>query len=93
MTREELIEEKCLDENQPWDKTFLEYFDRTGGTEFLVLEGYPPAPKEVWDKVNDMGGVIGVYHECIKQCKRWEDLLGWNPITITEKALKEGAQI
>ena len=71
------------------DKAYIEYNDKVGGN-MLILEGYPSAPKEVWDKVESMGGVLAVYQECISKGIKWEDLLGWNPSTITERALQEG---
>jgi hypothetical protein len=56
-------------------KKFEEYQKATGGEDiigFMVPFGYPPG-------VEERGGVIAVYDECIKKGVTWEELLGWNP--------------
>ncbi len=57
------------------EKKFQEYQTATGGEEplgLMVPFGYPPG-------VEERGGVIAVYDECIKRGITWEELLGWNP--------------
>lgn len=53
---------------------YLEYNDKVGGEPIgLIMPfGYP-------EGVEEMGGVIAVYDECIKQGKTWEDLLDYHP--------------
>ena len=53
---------------------YLEYNDKVGGEPIglIVPFGYP-------EGVEEMGGVIAVYDECIKQGKTWEDLLDYHP--------------
>lgn len=54
---------------------FQEYQAATGGEEplgLIVPIGYPPG-------VEERGGVIAVYDECIKRGITWEALLNWNP--------------
>ena len=55
-------------------RKYLEYNDKVGGEPIglIVPFGYP-------DGVKEMGGVIAVYEECIKQGRTWEDLLGYHP--------------
>ena len=55
-------------------KAYLEYNEKVGGEPIglIVPFGYP-------NGVNEMGGVIAVYQECIKQGKTWEELLGYDP--------------
>ena len=57
----------------PIGRAYLEYNDVVGGEPF----GYNNAmPVEVFDAVDTQyGGVVGLYHECIKQGKTWEELL------------------
>ena len=54
-------------------RKYLEYNDKVGGEPIglIVPFGYP-------DGVEEMGGVIAVYDECIRQGKTWEDLLGFH---------------
>lgn len=71
-------------EYEPWEielfkedeegQKYLEYNDKVGGEPIgmMVPFGYPKG-------VEEMGGVIAVYNECIKQGKTWEDLLGFHP--------------
>jgi hypothetical protein len=55
-------------------RKYLEYNDKVGGEPIglIVPFGYP-------DGVEEMGGVIAVYDECIKQGITWEDLLDYHP--------------
>ena len=55
-------------------RKYLEYNDKVGGEPIglIIPFGYP-------DGVEEMGGVIAVYNECIKQGKTWEDLLNYHP--------------
>lgn len=55
-------------------RKYLEYNDKVGGEPIglMVPFGYP-------EGVEEMGGVIAVYEECIKHGKTWEDLLGYHP--------------
>ena len=55
-------------------RKYLEYNDKVGGEPIglIVPFGYPKG-------VEDMGGVIAVYEECIKQGITWEDLLDYHP--------------
>lgn len=55
-------------------RKYLEYNDKVGGEPIglIVPFGYP-------DGVEEMGGVIAVYEECIKRGKTWEDLLDYHP--------------
>jgi hypothetical protein len=55
-------------------RKYLEYNDKVGGEPIglIVPFGYP-------DGVEEMGGVIAVYDECIKQGITWEDLLDFHP--------------
>ena len=53
---------------------FEEYQRATGGTNhFGYCEGMPV---EIYDRVEELGGIEGLYRECIRQGKSWEDLLG-----------------
>lgn len=55
-------------------KAYLAYRDAVGGEPIglIVPFGYP-------EGVDEMGGVIAVYRECIKQGKTWEELLRYEP--------------
>lgn len=55
-------------------RKYLEYNDKVGGEPIglIVPFGYP-------EGVEEMGGVIAVYDECIKQGVTWEHLLNYNP--------------
>lgn len=55
-------------------RKYLEYNDKVGGEpiSLIVPFGYP-------EGVEEMGGVIAVYEECIKQGITWEELLGYHP--------------
>ena len=54
-------------------RKYLEYNDKVGGEPIglIVPFGYP-------EGVEEMGGVIAVYEECIKQGITWEDLLDYH---------------
>ncbi len=55
-------------------RKYLEYNDKVGGEPIglMVPFGYPKG-------VEEMGGVIAVYDECIKRGITWEDLLDFHP--------------
>ena len=55
-------------------RKYLEYNDKVGGEPLglIVPIGYPHG-------VEEMGGVIAVYDECIKRGITWEDLLDYHP--------------
>ena len=57
----------------PEGKKYLEYNEKVGGEPIglTVPFGYPQG-------VEEMGGVIAVYEECIKQGVTWEDLLDFH---------------
>ena len=59
-----------LFKSDPIGRVYLEYNDTVGGEPFnrCGVEGV--------DIDKPYGGEIGLYHECIKQRKTWEDLLG-----------------
>lgn len=55
----------------PEGKAYLEYNEKVGGEPFNDLcIGAPD-----FDIDNRFGGVIGLYKECIKHGKTWEELL------------------
>lgn len=62
-------------------KAYLEYKKKVGGEPIglVVPFGYPPG-------VEERGGVIAVYKECIKKGVTWEKLLDYTP-------LEEGADV
>lgn len=51
-------------------RAYLEYNDKVGGEPFGSCTGMPDF--EVEEKY---GGIEGLYEECIKQGKTWEELL------------------
>ena len=55
-------------------RKYLEYNDKVGGEPIglMVPFGHP-------EGVEEMGGVIAVYEECIKQGITWEELLDYHP--------------
>jgi hypothetical protein len=55
-------------------RKYLEYNDKVGGEPIglMIPFGFPKG-------VEEMGGVIAVYDECIKQGIPWEDLLDFHP--------------
>lgn len=54
----------------PEGRAYLEYNDAVGG------EPFNPYGVTSVDVQAEYGGVVGLYHECIKQGKTWESLLG-----------------
>ena len=54
-------------------RKYLEYNEKVGGEPIglMVPIGYP-------DGVEEMGGVIAVYEECIRRGITWEDLLDFH---------------
>ncbi len=54
-------------------RKYLEYNEKVGGEPIglIVPFGYPPG-------VEEKGGVIAIYEECIRQNKTWEDLLDFH---------------
>lgn len=66
--------QKEIYSRSPIGRAYLEYNEAVGGEPF----GYSDAmPVEAFDAVDSKyGGVIGLYNECIKQGKTWEELLG-----------------
>lgn len=57
----------------PQGKAYLEYNEAVGGEPFGECMGMPDLQIE-----EKYGGVVGLYHECIKQGKTWQELTGWN---------------
>lgn len=57
----------------PQGRAYLEYNEKVGGKPFGLSIGMPVL--EINEKY---GGIVGMYHECIKQGKTWEELLGWD---------------
>lgn len=51
-------------------KAYLEYNDKVGGEPFGYCTGMPDFEIE-----ERYGGIEGLYEECIKQGKTWEELL------------------
>lgn len=65
----------------PTGRAYLEYNEAVGGEPF---NRYGVSGVDV-DEL--YGGEVGLYHECIKQGKTWEDLLGvTSNVDIMEKA-------
>lgn len=64
-------------------RAYLEYNDKVGGEPFGYCTGMPDF--EVEEKY---GGIEGLYKECIKQGKTWEELLNttgkWDELQETE---------
>ena len=59
--------------NSPIGRAYLEYNDAVGGEPFGYTSGMPV---DVLDDIdNEYGGLIGLYKECVKQGKTWEELL------------------
>ena len=62
-----------MSEYESLQKKFNEYRKATGGRNRIGLTvpyGYPPG-------VDEMGGPIAVYNECIKRGITWEELLDY----------------
>ena len=55
-------------------RKYLEYNDKVGGEPIglMVPFGYP-------EGVEEKGGVIAVYEECIQKGVTWEELLNYKP--------------
>ena len=74
--------QKEIFNSSPIGRAYLEYNDKVGGEPF----GYCTGMDVDIDK--EYGGLIGLYHECIKQGKTWEELLktsgGWDEIPVEE---------
>lgn len=68
----------------PIGRAYLEYNDAVGGEPF----GYCTGMDAEVDIDKEYGGVVGLYHECIKQGKTWEELLNtsgkWDEISLSE---------
>ncbi len=63
-----------INSSSPIGKAYLEYYERIGGDLFGCTVGMPV---EVYEAVYERyGGEIGLYKECIKQGKSWQELLG-----------------
>ena len=54
----------------PIGRAYLEYNEAVGGEPFGECVGMPD-----FDIDKMYGGIVGLYHECIKQGKTWEELL------------------
>ena len=63
-------EQKELFQLSPVGKAYLEYNDKVGGKPFGYCTGMPDFNIE-----ETYGGIEGLYEECIKQDKTWEELL------------------
>ena len=70
MTAEEL--QKKLREQSPIVRAYEEYKEKIGGVPVGEGIGFPDFHIE-----ERFGGIVGLYHECIKQGKTWEELLGY----------------
>lgn len=58
----------------PIGKAYMEYNDAVGGEMFIFNSAMPV---RIYDAVfTEYGGLVGLYHECIKQGKTWQELLG-----------------
>jgi hypothetical protein len=70
--------------SSPIGRAYWEYNEKVGGKPF----GYTLGMDLSVDIDKEYGGLVGLYHECIKQGKTWEDLLGtdgkWDEL-ITEE--------
>lgn len=59
-------------EMTPTGRAYLEYNEKVGGEPFNdCCIGMPDFHVD-----RDYGGIVGLYHECIKQGKTWQELLG-----------------
>lgn len=54
----------------PIGKAYLEYNEKVGGKPFGYCTGAPDFHID-----EKYGGIVGLYAECIKQGKTWEELL------------------
>jgi len=67
------MEDRRILSKYPIGRAYIEYYDKIGGKAFGYNDGMPV---EILDRVdNEFGGVVGLYHECIRQGKSWEELL------------------
>jgi hypothetical protein len=55
----------------PVGRAYMEYNERVGGEPFGYTIGM-----DVVDIDATYGGLVGLYNECIKQGKTWEEILG-----------------
>ena len=65
---------KIMNEFELLQEKFKEYKKATGGKEIIglcIVGGYPPG-------VEEMGGPIAVYDECIKRGITWQELLDYH---------------
>lgn len=62
--------QKEIFELTPVGKAYLRYNEEIGGEPFGYTVGMPDIDIE-----KEYGGLIGLYNECIKQGKTWEELL------------------
>ncbi len=69
--------------SSPIGRAYWEYNEKVGGEPFGECVGMP-----VIDIDKEYGGLVGLYHECIKQGKTWEELLKtggrWDEIPTEE---------
>lgn len=78
------VDKKILSET-PEGRAYLEYNDKIGGEPFGYCVGMP-----FFDIEGKYGGLEGLYRECIRQGKTWEELLGtdghwdWLPLKDEE---------
>ena len=67
----------------PIGRAYLEYNEAVGGEPFGNTLGMPE-----FEIDKKYGGLVGLYHECVKQGKTWEELLGttgkWEEIPTEE---------
>lgn len=64
--------QKEIFKSTPIGRAYLEYNEKVGGEPF----GYCTGMDLDVDIDKEYGGIVGLYHECIKQRKTWEELLG-----------------
>lgn len=63
------VQEEIFKET-PIGRAYWEYNEKVGGKPFGYCTGMPVIKID-----EDYGGLVGLYHECIKQGKTWEELL------------------
>lgn len=70
--------------SSPIGKAYWEYNEKVGGKPFGFTIGMDLSV----DIDTEYGGLVGLYHECIKQGKTWEELLGtdgeWDELPVEE---------
>lgn len=59
-------------------RAYLEYYDRFHGEPFGFNIGMP---LEAYENVQKLGGIAGLYRECISQGVTWETLTGWGVLS------------